>query len=213
MAGQPLRFISPTDYLTYERQAETKSEYWAGEIYAMSGASARHNIISLNVGAEFRTQLKSRRSCTVYPSDMRVKVEATGLYTYPDVVVVCGRPQFEDSVRDTLLNPTVLVEVLSNSTERYDRGAKFQHYRQLASLAEYLLIAQNEYRIEHYLRQPDQQWLLTEATDLQRAISLPSIECTLALAEVYDKVELPPRPRLLKEPAEVDYALTADEHY
>ncbi len=119
---------------------------------------------------------------------MRVKIQHKSLYTYPDVVVVCGQAEFEDEDRDTLLNPMVIVEVLSPSTERYDRGKKFQNYRMIDSLAEYVLVAQDAYRIEHYIRQPDQQWLLSEAASLNDIIALPSIQCTLALADVYEKV-------------------------
>jgi len=120
---------------------------------------------------------------------MRVKVSPTGLYTYPDLIVVCGKAQFDDTHLDTLLNPTLIVEVLSDSTEAYDRGRKFEQYRKLESLAEYLLIAQHRPHVESYRRQPDQQWLLTESTGLKNTLRLGSIDCELALAEIYDKVE------------------------
>ena len=131
------------------------------------------------------------RACRVLPSDMRVKVSPTGLYTYPDVVVVCDQPQFADEQRDTLLNPTLIVEVLSESTKDYDRGEKFEHYRMLPSLSEYVLIAQDKYHVEHFVRQPDNRWLLSETNLLEDTIHLSSIACDLALAEVYDKVEMP----------------------
>lgn len=140
MSLQPKPCLSPEDYLALERSAEFKSEYFDGQIFAMAGASESHNIITLNVGSEIRQQLK-KCPCTVYVSDMRVKVGPTGLFTYPDVVVVCGQAQFDDSHLDTLLNPTLIVEVLSDSTEAYDRGRKFEHYCKLESLAEYVLIA------------------------------------------------------------------------
>jgi Uma2 family endonuclease len=142
-----------------------------------------------NVIGELRSQLKGR-PCTTYPSDMRVKVSPTGLYTYPDVIVVCDEALFEDNQQDTLLNPTLIVEVLSESTEAYDRGGKFAHYRKLASLMEYVLITQTKPHIEHYVRQSDNRWLLAEADSLQDTLHLPSIDCHLALAEVYDKVEI-----------------------
>jgi len=123
-------------------------------------------------------------------SDMRVKVTATGLYTYPDVIVVCGEPKFEDEYVDTLLNPTVLVEVLSPSTERYDRIAKSSYYRTLDSLAEHLLVAQDEVRLEQYIKQPNGQWLLFESTSLEGVVELPSISCSLTLRDVYDKLSL-----------------------
>lgn len=187
MSSQPQLRYTPEEYLMRERQAEYKSEYLAGEIFAMSGASERHNLIAGNIFAAFHAQLRGR-PCRAYVNDMRVKVSTTGLYTYPDVVALCGEPQFDDEQKDTLLNPTVIVEVLSPSTEAYDRGGKFGHYRKLASLAEYVLVSQEESHIEHYVRQPDNQWLLSEASGLQEAVQLPSINCTLALSEVYEKV-------------------------
>jgi len=189
MSSQPQPRYTPQEYLALERKAEHRSEYFAGEIFAMSGASERHNLIALNVAASLHAQFRNR-SCKVYASDMRVKVSATGLYTYPDVVALCGEPQFDDEQKDTLLNPTVIIEVLSPSTEAYDRGDKFGHYRKLASLAEYVLISQDKPHVEHYVRQPDNQWLLSEASSLQDSVQLPSINCTLVLAEIYEKVEL-----------------------
>jgi Uma2 family endonuclease len=189
MSLQPQQRYTPEEYLALERAAEDKSEYFNGEIFAMTGASRRHNLVAGNVFATLHAQLR-KRPCEIYPSDMRVKVSPTGLYTYPDVVVVCGEPSFDDEQKDTLLNPTVLVEVLSKSTMSYDRGEKFEHYRKLESLAEYLVIAQNKYHVEHYVRQPDNQWLLSETDDLQKTVHLLSIECELALADIYDKVEI-----------------------
>jgi Uma2 family endonuclease len=187
MSQQVISYISPEEYLRLERQAEHKSEYVNGEIFAMSGASRKHNLITQNIGSEFNQQLRGK-PCEVYANEMRVKVTATGLYTYPDVVVVCGEPKFEDKYVDTLLNPTVLVEVLSPSTERYDRIAKSSYYRTLESLAEHLLVAQDEVRLEQYVKQPNGQWLLFESTSLDAVVELPSISCSLALRDVYDKV-------------------------
>jgi Uma2 family endonuclease len=188
MSFYPKVRLTPEEYLAIERHATYKSEYVNGEVFAMSGASPRHVLIVTNVVAELRQQLK-QRPCTVYSTDLRVKVRPTGLYTYPDVIVVCDQPQFDDEQRDTLLNPTVLVEVLSESTKDYDRGGKFEHYRTLTSLAEYVLIAQDKYHVEHFVRQPDNRWLLAETNRLDDTIHLPSIACDLALTEVYDKVE------------------------
>ena len=182
--------LTAEDYLAIERSAEFKSEFFDGEIFAMSGASRSHNAIVLNVGAELRQQLK-KSPCKTYANDMRVKVDPSGLYTYPDVLVVCGKEQFDDTHFDTLLNPTLIIEVLSDSTEAYDRGRKFEHYRKLESLEEYVLIAQNHPHIESYRRQADQGWLLAECAGLESVFRLQSIDCELALAEVYDKVELP----------------------
>lgn len=191
MSAQPQIRLTPAEYLAFERKCEFKNEYWAGQVFAMSGASERHNLIETNVVSALHTQLRGR-SCKVYPSHMRVKIPATGLYTYPDVTVMCGKAQFEDIDRDTLLNPSVIVEILSKSTEGYDRGKKFQNYRTLESLTEYVLIAQDAVHIEHYIRQPDNQWLLSEAKDLSAVAGLPTIQCSLVLIDVYDKVDLEP---------------------
>lgn len=190
MSLQPKTHLTPEEYLAIERKAEYKSEYFNGEMFVMAGASERHALIVTNVVAELRGQLR-HRPCTVYSTDLRVRVSPTGLYTYPDVIVVCGQAQFADDQKDTLLNPTLIVEVLSESTKDYDRGGKFEHYRSLASLSEYVLIAQDKYHVEHFVRQPDNRWLLWETNRLEDTIHLPSIECALALIEVYDKVEMP----------------------
>jgi len=190
MVLQPKPHLSPQEYLAGERQASSKSEYLNGDVFAMAGASARHVLIATNVVRELGTQLKGK-DCRVYSADLRVKVSATGLYTYPDVAVVCGHLLFDDEQQDTLLNPTLLAEVLSESTKDYDRGGKFEHYRTLGSLQEYVLIAQDRPHVEHYLRQPDGRWLLEETNRLNDSVTLPSISCTLALAEIYDKADLP----------------------
>ncbi|MCL4828922.1 MAG: Uma2 family endonuclease [Caldilinea sp.] len=181
--------ISPRDYLAAERTSVIKHEYHAGKVYAMAGASERHNLIVVNLVALLHGQLR-RRTCTVYPSDMRVKVVTEGLYTYPDISVVCGAPQFEDEHRDTLLNPTLIVEVLSPSTENYDRGRKFQSYRSLPSLMEYVLVAQDQAHVEHYIRQPDGRWLLAEYSTLAATVRIDAIGCELTLTDIYEKVEL-----------------------
>lgn len=179
--------FTPEEYLAQERQAQTKSEYLNGEIFAMSGASRRHNLITVNITAGLHAQLR-QRPCEVYTSDMRVKVSPTGLYTYPDVVVVCDEPQFEDAELDTLLNPTLIVEVLSKSTEDYDRGSKFEHYRSLDSLQEYVLVAQDRCHIVHYIRQPGNTWVLSETQLLNDRLPLPSLGGELLVSEVYAKV-------------------------
>ena len=179
--------FTPEEYLARERKALTKSEYRDGRIYAMPGASREHNLITVNVTGEFYIQLRTR-SCEVYPSDMRVKVSAAGLYTYPDVIVVCDEPRFDDSHFDTLLNPTVLIEVLSPSTAAYDRGEKFRRYQYLDSLCEYVLISQDSVCVEHYLRQ-EQDWDLTEFRSLDDVFQLTSIGCELSLRAIYAKVQ------------------------
>jgi Uma2 family endonuclease len=190
METQARPYLTPEEYLAIERAAEYKSEYYAGEMFALAGASRRHNriIVKLIIGLGNRL---GASGCELFTSDMRVKVDPLGKYTYPDVVVVCGESRFEDSDQDTLLNPTIIVEVLSESTEGYDRGRKFEHYRRIESLREYLLVAQDSPRIEQYIRQEDGLWLFRETSGLEESLVLPSIGCTTPLAEIYDKVGLP----------------------
>jgi Uma2 family endonuclease len=187
MAIQPDIYVTPEEYLDRERQAEYKSEYFAGQVVAMSGASREHNLIVTNIVISLGQQLKGR-PCEVYPSNMRVKMPATGSYVYPDVVAVCGEPELEDAHFDTLLNPTALIEVLSPFTESLDRGAKAQGFRLIESLSEYLLVAQDTYRIEHYIRQPEDRWVLIDIRFPDQIIQLASINCELAVRDVYDKV-------------------------
>ena len=189
MAIQVQIEYTPEEYLALERKAKYKSEYVNGRIYAMSGASEEHNLIAGNVFAGLHTQLRGR-TCRAYISDMRVKVNTTGGYFYPDVVAVCGEPLFGDKELDTLLNPTVVIEVLSDSTEAYDRGEKFAHYRRVESLSEYVLVAQDKVRVEHYERQ-GVAWLFTEVSDLDDTLTLTSIECALLVRDIYERVEFP----------------------
>ncbi len=179
--------ITPQEYLAWERLQETRHEYVNGEIHAMTGASRRHNLVNGNIFAALHSRMRGK-PCEVYSNDMRVKVNATGMYTYPDIVVACGQPQFEDQSVDTLLNPLLIVEVLSESTEGYDRGAKFLHYRKLSSLREYVLVAQTECRVEHYLRQDENHWLLTEYQALDETLNLVALDCALPLRELYERV-------------------------
>jgi len=188
MSFQTTPTYSPQQYLAIERDAKEKHEYLNGEIFALAGASERHNLITGNLFASIHAQTKGT-PCKVYSSDMRIKVSGTGLYTYPDVVALCGEAHFDDEQRDTLLNPNLIIEVISKSTEGYDRGEKFAHYRRIESLAEYLLISQDQYRIEQYVRQPDNQWLMSEVANLEESIELPSIKCKLLLSDVYDRVQ------------------------
>jgi Uma2 family endonuclease len=181
------RVYTPEQYLALERNSSIRHEYHNGSIFAMSGASRAHNLIALNLGGELRAQLRDR-PCEAYVSDMRVLVARTGLYTYPNVVVVCGERQFQDGEVDTLLDPTLVIEVLSPATEAYDRGKKFAHYRRLESLREYVLVTQNQVRVERYTRQGD-EWLLSELSSLEDSLRLASIDCTISLREVYARVE------------------------
>ncbi|MYF97838.1 Uma2 family endonuclease [Candidatus Poribacteria bacterium] len=178
--------LSPAEYLIMEREADFKSEYRNGNVVMMPGASRQHNLISGNIFGQLYVQLLDR-TCEVYINDMRVKVSESGLYTYPDVVVVCDEPRFEDGYFDTLLNPTVIAEVLSPSTENYDRNEKFMSYQTLESLQEYILISQDAVHVEQYIRQ-DSEWILREYLSLDDMFQTASIECQLALRAIYAKV-------------------------
>ncbi|HTM48248.1 MAG TPA: Uma2 family endonuclease [Bryobacteraceae bacterium] len=193
MSSRPNTFLTPEQYLEIERKAGQKSEYYAGEMYAMSGASHEHNVVSMALAGLLFQQLR-KRPCHVYTHDMRVRVSRTGLYTYPDVVAVCGDLKFADDCRDTLLNPTFLAEVLSPSTEAYDRGRKFEHYRSIESLGEYLVVAQDRLHADLYTRQADGRWLLSEASRPEDSLDLPSIGCRIAMADLYEKMSLPLQP-------------------
>lgn len=187
-AALALARITPEEYLHFERQSEIKHEYFDGEIFAMAGASRRHCKISANIMRVIGNQLH-KTNCNVYANDFRVKIKETGLYTYPDIIVTCGKEILEDQVKDTLLNPLILIEILSPSTEKYDRGKKFVHYRQIESLQNYVLISQEEPRIEVFQRQPNDQWLFSEKSGLENSIEIPAINYLLSLLEVYDKVD------------------------
>jgi Uma2 family endonuclease len=182
-------YVSPEEYLAMERKAEFKSEYFDGCIYAMAGATKEHNRITL----DFLTSLNSRlaeRHYDVLGLDMRVLISKTGLYTYPDIVVACGELEFLDEETDTLLNPTLVGEVLSPSTERYDRGEKFVSYRELPSLGEYILVAQDRVLVEVYARQGE-QWVLSVFRKRDDVVRLASIGCDIPLAEIYRRVDVP----------------------
>lgn len=182
------KLLTPEEYIIFEREAEFKSEYRNGQIIMMPGASREHVLIAGNIFGELYIQLLERTS-EVYVNDMRVKVSDSGLYTYPDVIVVCDEPRFEDGHFDTLLNPTVIVEVLSPSTEDYDRRGKFYSYQTLESLQEYILVSRYDVRVEQYIRQ-DENWKLMEYHSLDNVMINASIECQLALRAIYAKVKM-----------------------
>ncbi len=189
MTLQPKPCYSFDAYLTAERaELDIRHEYVAGEVFAMTGATESHNIIVGNINRELGSQLKGR-PCRVYANDMRVRIEGADAGKYPDVVALCGERLFYDNRRDVLLNPSLIVEVLSDSTEAYDRGGKFAIYRRLPSLREYLLVSQHRVQVELFVRQSDDGWLLTEYSDPNATVPLGSIDCALSLVEVYDKVE------------------------
>jgi Uma2 family endonuclease len=187
MSTQRNVYVTPQAYLEAERRAQTKSEYLDGQVFAMAGASPDHVLIVGNLVTALNIQLRSR-PCRVFASDMRVTVSATGLYTYPDALVVCGPLAYDDERKDTLTNPNVIIEVLSPSTEAYDRGEKFDHYQNLSSLTDYILVAQDRPYIDHFVRAGDRDWQRREANRLEDAIAVGSIDCTLTLAEIYAKV-------------------------
>jgi Uma2 family endonuclease len=179
--------LTPEQYLAIERAAEFRSEYYDGHMYAMSGGSYRHAIIIANLIRRLGNALE-QGPCTVVSNDLRMRVSPAGLYAYPDVIVVCGPPKLSDSHNDTLENPTFLAEVLSASTEAYDRGLKSSQYRKIESLQEYALISQDEPRVEVYRRQPSGDWLLSECAGLDAVCRFASLDCQIALAAIYAKV-------------------------
>ncbi len=179
--------MTETEYLAFERQSETKHEYLKGDVWAMAGASWEHNQI---FGATFATlyaQLRGK-DCQVNPSNQRVQVMDTGLMTYPDLSIIYGEPKFAGEEFDTLVNPVVIIEILSSSTEAYDRGAKFQHYREIDSLREYILISQNQARIEGYRKGEDGKWILTDVIGLDAEYKMVTVGCVLALSDVYENI-------------------------
>ena len=180
-------YLTPEEYIVAERKATLKNEYLSGEIVAMSGASDTHNLITMNTATALYNQLADR-GCRVYASDMRVGISAGISYFYPDIAVTCDKPRFEDDVFDTLINPQVIIEVLSDSTAGYDRGEKFIRYRQLESLREYIFISQDQVQVDHYLRQ-DKQWVLSEFSTLEGVLPLVSIGAELSLRQIYRFVE------------------------
>ena len=197
MASRQERSYTLEEYLAFERDSEVKHEYLDGRVYAMSGASPNHNRVTVNLTREVSAQLRGR-GCEPFGSDMRVRIPETGLHTYPDLSVVCGEPRFERDVLDHLMNPTLLVEVLSKSTASYDRGEKFRHYRKIPSLREYVVVEQDRAHADHYARAgaAGDRWLLTEVHGLDATLALPAIGCALAMRDVYERVELRPDPPL-----------------
>ena len=191
MASNPKTYYTAEEYLALERSSEIKHEYYNGEIFAMSGATEEHVLIVTNLVVELGSQLKTGR-CKVYSNDLRVRVSPTGLYTYPDVIVLCDEARFSDTQEDTLVNPALIIELLSESTKDYDRGGKFEQYRTIDSFVEYLLIAQDRPHVEHYARQRDGSWLFHETNNLEDTLQLKSAPCSLRIADIYARIELGP---------------------
>jgi Uma2 family endonuclease len=180
--------MTEAGYLAFDRESEIKHEFIDGRVYAMSGASEAHNLIAGSIYVSLYTQLRGR-PCKVYASDMKVRTPSTRSYTYPDISVVCDDAEFDGDSRDILLNPTVVIEVLSPNTERFDRGRKFQRYRELESLQEYVLVAQDSPHVERFARQDNGLWQLSEVHGLQASLSLTSIACALRLADIYEQID------------------------
>ena len=182
-------YLTPEEYLALERSAEIKSEYLDGDMVAMPGSSREHNLIVTNLVSGLHQRLEDRLD-EVYPGDLRVWIPAKRIYTYPDVCVATNEPRLQDGHGDTLLNPRLIIEVLSPGTESYDRGKKFEHYRSIESLDEYVLVDQYERRVEQYVRQLDGRWLFSETLEPSGVVSLPSVRCELPMVEIYHKVPL-----------------------
>ena len=182
-------FLTPEEYLQLDRKADTRSEYFGGEIYLLEAGSREHARVVVNTLHQIKDQLYGQ-PIEAYTSSMRVRVAPSGPYTYPDIVVVAGQPAFADGERDILLNPTVIIEVMSLSTEDYDCGGKFASYRKLASLREYLAVAEYRVHVEHWTRQPDDRWTRSRYTDRAQSVEIPSIGCKLDLMEVYDRIQV-----------------------
>jgi Uma2 family endonuclease len=188
MVSTVRKLISPEEYLAIERAAETRSEYLNGEMFAMSGTSYAHTRIKGNIAYRASVQLEGG-PCEVLTSDMRVKVSSSGLYTYPDLIILCGKPELEDSYFDTLLNPQVLVEVLSDSTEKYDRGLKFEHYRRIPTLREYILVSQNRILVERFARQLNNSWNLQTFDDPKGVFPFATVAIQIPMQDIYHKVD------------------------
>lgn len=189
MTAQPQKYYSEQEYLDIERDAGYKSEYYNGEIFAMAGAGHNHNRIVENLSIEIGGFFKGK-SCRTYSSDQRIHIPETGLYTYPDLLIVCDKNQYLDDKKDTILNPTVIIEVLSESTEAYDRGQKFHFYRSIDSLKEYVLINSRSFAAEVFRRNEEGLWVLaSEAYNLNDSLEVASVELTLPMTDIYAQTE------------------------
>ena len=190
MSALPKKKLTPQEYLVIERAADFKSEFFDGEMFAMAGTSKEHSIITVNLTGEFYAALRGK-VCQPFSSDLRVKVSASGLYTYPDLTIVCGPVDVEDEQADVLLNPTLIIEVLSPGTERYDRGKKFDLYRELDSLKEYVLVSQDQYRVEQFLRGNGSEWGYRVAFKEDDIVEFPSVGCSIPIKDIYARVAFP----------------------
>jgi len=180
--------MTAAEYLEAERASASRNIFFDGEMFAMTGATREHNLIAVNTSTAINVQLQNR-SCEVYIADMRVKNARTGSYFYPDVVATCESPKFEDDQFDTLVNPQVIIEVLSDSTEKFDRGSKFRDYQLLESLKEYVLISQKEMYVERFTRKTESTWEFWSAKGPEDVLDLATIGCQISLAQIFAKVE------------------------
>lgn len=190
MAAAALKRLSVDDYLALEQSSDVKHEYFDGEIFAMAGGTASHSLVAANWTRELGNALKDR-GCRVYSSDMMVFCP-TGLRTYPDVSVTCEAPRYEDDRELTLLNPILLVEALSDTTEAFDRGRKFNHYQSIPSLREYLLVSTDRAHVDHFTRLEDGRWALSIYDGLETFVDFPTLGARIAMSETYTGVEFPP---------------------
>jgi Uma2 family endonuclease len=190
---------SAAEYLEMERRSPRKHEFLAGEVFAMAGGSQMHSLLATNLTRELGNRLKNG-PCRVYNSDMRLKVEATEYYAYPDAQVACAERRFEGEKQDVLLNPKIIVEVFSDSTAGVDHSQKFWHYRHIESFQEYLLVSQDAWLIEHYVRQPNGGWLMDIAEGKDGILRLPTIQAEIPLTEIYSETDLPPNARPTESP-------------
>jgi Uma2 family endonuclease len=197
--GTPARRLTPAEYLAMESQSAEKHEYLRGEVFAMAGATPKHNLFCGNIIGALRERLRARR-CAVMPSDQHVYVEATELGTYPDVTVVCGAAKYHRDFPRSVVNPSILVEVLSASTEAYDRGVKFNHYRRIESLREYILVSTDRFAVDHFVREADGSWRFTTVEDLDGVLKLPSVDIAIPLAEIYENLDVV-APEGIEEPS------------
>jgi Uma2 family endonuclease len=188
LAQRKIEFFTPEEYLNFERKSDVRHEYIDGEIFEMAGTTRNHNRISTNVLRLLDNQLLERE-CNVYSSDMRVKITSTEKYTYPDVVAIYGEEQFEDETEDTLVNPQLIIEVLSKSTEAYDRGAKFEYYQTIESFREYVLITQEPFRVKQFVRKHENEWTYFEFRKPEDIVNLNSIDCQISLQDIYHKIQ------------------------
>lgn len=186
------RLLSPEGYLELERESDVRHEYIDGRVFAMAGESLPHSQICMNLGGEVRSKLKGR-SCQPLSPNMKVRTSTASLFAYPDLTIVCGEPEFHDTRKDVLINPKVIFEVLSPSTEKYDRTTKFSRFRMgNETLTDYILVSQDKPFVEHFAKQPDGNWIYRSFNDMSDSFDVESVECTLSLIEIYDRVEFPP---------------------